>query len=124
MTELGSPEVSLSGHTPIVILTGFLGSEKTTLLSKYLGSTKIPRTAFIVNEYGAEQIDGDLVTHAGDGTVLETTTGCLCCSISGDVREASPDRRVGCDPYPGARRTRLVPFGPPQKSRGRAVQLS
>jgi len=76
---------------PIMILTGFLGSGKTSLLLEHLRKPETARTAVIVNEFGREQIDGDLVTHAGDGILLETTTGCLCCSISGDVREALID---------------------------------
>ncbi|MEM0984697.1 MAG: GTP-binding protein [Pseudomonadota bacterium] len=73
---------------PITILTGFLGSGKTRRLSEYLRSPTRKPTAVIVNEYGAEPVDGDLIIHAGDGTPVETTTGCVCCSISGDVRSA------------------------------------
>ncbi|MEM7005639.1 MAG: GTP-binding protein [Pseudomonadota bacterium] len=73
---------------PLTLLTGFLGSGKTTLLSRYLQSTNAADTAVIINEYGAVQIDGDLVTFAADTTDVRTTTGCLCCTISGDVKEA------------------------------------
>jgi G3E family GTPase len=85
-----------AGRMPIMILTGFLGSGKTSLLLEHLRKAETARNAVIVNEFGREQVDGDLVTHAGDATVLETTTGCVCCSISGDVREALVDlaRRV------------------------------
>ncbi|MEM9668657.1 MAG: GTP-binding protein [Pseudomonadota bacterium] len=80
-----------SERIPLTLLTGFLGSGKTTLLRRYLESTKAGETAVIINEYGATQIDGDLVTFAGDTTAVRTTTGCLCCTISGDVKEALLD---------------------------------
>ncbi|MEM1036442.1 MAG: GTP-binding protein [Pseudomonadota bacterium] len=73
---------------PLTILTGFLGSGKTSLLKRFLSDAQSGRTAIIVNEYGETQIDGDLITFAGDTTAVRTTTGCLCCTMSGDVKDA------------------------------------
>ena len=73
---------------PLTILTGFLGSGKTSLLKRFLSDTQSGRTAIIVNEYGETQIDGDLITFAGDTTAIRATTGCLCCTLSGDVKDA------------------------------------
>jgi len=89
--DSGSAVSPSSDRVPIMILTGFLGSGKTSILLEHLSKPESARTAVIVNEFGREQIDGDLITHAGGGIFLETTTGCLCCSISGDVREALID---------------------------------
>ncbi|MEL8055236.1 MAG: GTP-binding protein [Pseudomonadota bacterium] len=72
---------------PLTILTGFLGSGKTCLLKRFLSDAQSGRTAIIVNEYGETQIDGDLITFAGDTTAVRTTTGCLCCTMSSDAKE-------------------------------------
>jgi G3E family GTPase len=72
---------------PITVLTGFLGTGKTTRLKAYLEARTPGTVAVIINEYGSTQIDGDLVTFAGHAAALETTIGCLCCTISGDVLE-------------------------------------
>lgn len=73
---------------PVVILTGFLGSGKTTRLRQFLEHPSSPPTAVIVNEYGDQQVDGDLIEYANADSLVETTTGCVCCTISGDVRSA------------------------------------
>ncbi len=70
---------------PVTLLTGFLGAGKTSLLNRLLADPRFADTAVIVNEFGAVGIDGDLVHHA-EGTVLAVTTGCLCCTVAGDIR--------------------------------------
>ena len=67
----------------LVILCGFLGSGKTTLLLDFLGqSTGLADTAIIVNEAGAVNIDGALVTDgASDFPVALLSNGCVCCSL-------------------------------------------
>ncbi|NVJ91782.1 MAG: GTP-binding protein [Methylocystaceae bacterium] len=70
--------------TPITLLTGFLGSGKSTLLSQILQDPAFSNTAVIVNEFGEVGLDDFLVTHA-DEQVVEMTTGCLCCTVRGDV---------------------------------------
>ncbi len=69
---------------PAFVLTGFLGAGKTTLLNHMLQEPAFARTAVIVNEFGEVGIDHDLVRKSSD-QVVELTTGCLCCTISGDI---------------------------------------
>ncbi len=71
---------------PVTILTGFLGAGKTTFLNRLLAEPGFSRTAVIVNEFGEAGVDGALVTRA-DETAVEMTVGCLCCTVSGDVRQ-------------------------------------
>ena len=70
---------------PVTILTGFLGAEKTTLLNRLMTQPSFGDTAVIVNEFGEADIDGLLVNHVED-RAFASTTGCLCCTVSGDVR--------------------------------------
>lgn len=70
---------------PVTILTGFLGAGKTTLLNRLLTGPGFSDTAVIVNEFGEADLDGYLVNHAED-RAFASTTGCLCCTVSGDVR--------------------------------------
>ncbi|THD84518.1 GTP-binding protein [Aliigemmobacter aestuarii] len=70
---------------PVTILTGFLGAGKTTLLNRLMCEPGFGDTAVIVNEFGAVDIDGGLVEQAGD-RAFASSTGCLCCTVSGDVR--------------------------------------
>ncbi|HEX9857806.1 MAG TPA: GTP-binding protein, partial [Paracoccaceae bacterium] len=70
---------------PVTILTGFLGAGKTTLLNRLMATPGFGDTAVIVNEFGSVDIDGSLVEEAGD-RAFATSTGCLCCTVSGDVR--------------------------------------
>jgi G3E family GTPase len=77
-------------RTPVVLLTGFLGSGKTTLLNEWLRSPELGDAAVIVNEFGDIGIDSDLIAASDDRTV-ELTTGCLCCTVSGDLVETLRD---------------------------------
>lgn len=70
---------------PVTILTGFLGAGKTTLLNRLISQPGFGDTAVIVNEFGEAGIDGGLVTGA-DERAFAMSVGCLCCTISGDVR--------------------------------------
>ena len=75
---------------PVTILTGFLGSGKTTLLASLLKSPELARTAVIINEFGEIGIDHDLV-QAGEESFVQLETGCLCCSIRGDLEATMAD---------------------------------
>ena len=68
---------------PVMIVTGFLGSGKTTLVNHILAHQTGLRIAIMVNEFGDIAIDGDLVVGAADDMV-ELANGCLCCSINND----------------------------------------
>ena len=74
-----------SGTTPVILLTGFLGSGKTTLLNRLLADDRMAGTAVVVNEFGSISVDHDLV-HPGREGYVATSTGCLCCTASSDVR--------------------------------------
>ncbi|TPE53907.1 CobW family GTP-binding protein [Amaricoccus solimangrovi] len=77
--------VTPPARIPVTILTGFLGAGKTTMLNRLLREDGFRDTAVIVNEFGAVGIDGDLVEEA-DGRAFAETTGCLCCTVAGDIR--------------------------------------
>ena len=69
---------------PVCVLTGFLGSGKTTLLGRLLKSPAFARTAVIINEFGEIGLDHDLI-ETSDESFVTLQTGCLCCTIRGDL---------------------------------------
>jgi G3E family GTPase len=70
-----------------VVVTGFLGAGKTTLIRRFLGKPEGANTAVIVNEFGAVGIDDALVRASADETVL-LGNGCLCCTTRSDLEQA------------------------------------
>ncbi len=70
---------------PVTILTGFLGAGKTTLLNRLMTEPGFGDTAVIVNEFGEAGVDGGLMARADD-RAFAMSTGCLCCTVTGDVR--------------------------------------
>jgi G3E family GTPase len=78
------------GFTPVHLLTGFLGSGKTTLLGRMLTSPKLARTAVLINEFGEVGLDHHLVERI-DETMVLLRSGCLCCTIRGDLARAIGD---------------------------------
>ena len=77
--------------TPVTLVTGFLGSGKTTLISRLLGHPDMGETAVIVNELGEVGIDHHLLRRVDERTVL-LRSGCVCCTLRGDLagRAARP----------------------------------
>ncbi|MDB4736543.1 GTP-binding protein [Planctomycetota bacterium] len=75
--------------TPVTLISGFLGSGKTTLVQRILEESHGVRCAVIVNEFGALGVDGDLVVRreAEGSAVVELANGCICCEIQEDLRE-------------------------------------
>jgi G3E family GTPase len=71
-------------RTPVTILTGFLGSGKTTLMNRALRDPAMAHTAVVINEFGAISIDHALTTASND-TILVLENGCLCCTVFGDL---------------------------------------
>ena len=69
---------------PVTILTGFLGSGKTTVLQKILAQENYGDTAVLVNEFGEVGIDQQLVAPIAPNVVL-LDSGCLCCSVRGEL---------------------------------------
>jgi len=73
--------------TPVNVLTGFLGSGKTTLLQRMLRSPALSRTAVLINEFGEVGLDHLLVQQVDEAVVL-LESGCICCTIRGDLTQA------------------------------------
>jgi len=69
---------------PVTVLTGFLGSGKTTVLARLLRSPAFARTAVIINEFGEVGIDHELIA-ASEESFVTLETGCICCMVRGDL---------------------------------------
>ena len=76
--------------TPVNLITGFLGSGKTTLLQRLLGDPALCDTAVLINEFGEVGLDHHLLERIDDTMVL-LQSGCLCCTIRGELSEAMKD---------------------------------
>jgi G3E family GTPase len=72
---------------PFTVLTGFLGAGKTTLLNRLLEDPALAETAVIINEFGEIGLDHLLVERVDDDVVL-LSSGCLCCTMRGDLVNA------------------------------------
>ena len=79
---------------PVTLLTGFLGSGKTTVLNHVLKQPEMAATAVIVNEFGEIGIDHLLVEKASDDVGL-LNSGCLCCTVRGDIVDTLLNLSVG-----------------------------
>lgn len=75
---------------PVHVITGFLGSGKTTLLKALLAHESFGDSAILVNEFGAVGLDNQLLGNIDQETVL-LSSGCVCCSIRGELSEALQD---------------------------------
>src|SRR5829696_5258261 len=69
---------------PILLVTGFLGAGKTTVVNHLLAHAQGRRIAAVVNDFGAINIDAELIAGASDG-VVSLSNGCICCSLEGDL---------------------------------------
>jgi G3E family GTPase len=69
---------------PVLVVTGFLGAGKTTFINQLLMRSEGRRISAIVNDFGAINIDAELIADAAD-TVVGLKNGCICCSLQGDL---------------------------------------
>jgi G3E family GTPase len=69
---------------PVLLVAGFLGAGKTTVVNHLLAHAGGRRIAAVVNDFGAINIDAELVAGASDG-VVSLSNGCICCSLEGDL---------------------------------------
>lgn len=78
--------------TPVLLLTGYLGSGKTTLVNKILSNSKGIKFAVIVNDIGEVNIDASLIQQGGvvgmkDDSLVALQNGCICCTLKMDLVE-------------------------------------
>ena len=115
-------------ETPVLLLTGYLGSGKTTLVNKILTNRKGLRFAVIVNDIGEVNIDADLIEKDGvvgkrDESLMALTNGCICCTLKMDlveqINEIVSMRKFDylvieasgiCEPEPIARTICSIPY--------------
>jgi G3E family GTPase len=75
---------------PVSVLTGFLGSGKTTMLGHLLRQREFSRTAVIINEFGEIGLDHELIETSED-SIVTLATGCLCCKVRTDLSQTLQD---------------------------------
>lgn len=76
---------------PVTLLTGFLGSGKTTVLNHLIRQPEFANTLVIINEFGEIGLDHALLVHTNEEIVVEMASGCLCCTIRGDLAKTLRD---------------------------------
>jgi len=79
-----SPSTESRSRIPVTLVTGFLGSGKTTLINAALRSPELAKTVVVVNEFGEVGLDHKLFTRSSDSVVV-LENGCLCCTVRSDL---------------------------------------
>ena len=74
---------------PVTVITGFLGSGKTTLIRHLMQNPQGKRLAILVNEFGTVGVDGDILKSCADEScpaenIFELASGCICCTVADD----------------------------------------
>jgi G3E family GTPase len=87
--SLFDPDKSAT-RTPVALITGFLGSGKTTLLNRLLRDPRMARSLVLVNEFGEVGLD-HLFVQSVDGDMVLLQSGCVCCTIKGDLERTLRD---------------------------------
>jgi G3E family GTPase len=82
--DRGGPDPAPDDALPVVVLGGYLGAGKTTLVNHLLRHAAGRRIAVMVNDFGDVGIDADLIV-ARDGDVVNLAGGCVCCSVGSDL---------------------------------------
>lgn len=122
-------------ETPVLLLTGYLGSGKTTLVNRMLSNRCGIRFAVIVNDIGEVNIDADLIARDGivgqqDDSLVALQNGCICCTLKMDLVQQLVDLMEGdrfdyivieasgiCEPEPIAQTICSIPTMGPQINR-------
>src|SRR5579862_1263602 len=78
------PSADLGARIPVTLVTGFLGSGKTTLINAALRSPELAKTVIVVNEFGEVGLDQKLFAKSSDSVVV-LENGCLCCTVKSDL---------------------------------------
>lgn len=79
-----APSRAAAARLPVTLVTGFLGSGKTTLINHILSNRQGVRAAVLVNEFGDIGIDNDLIIASADD-MIELNNGCICCTTNNDL---------------------------------------
>jgi cobalamin biosynthesis protein CobW len=74
---------------PVTVVTGFLGSGKTTLIRHLISNANGKKLAVLVNEFGSEGVDGEILKSCADANcpaenIVELANGCICCTVADD----------------------------------------
>ena len=126
-----------NNNIPVLLLTGYLGSGKTTLVNRILSNRRGIKFAVIVNDIGEVNIDADLIQKGGivdkkDDSLVALQNGCICCTLKMDLIEQLSDiSRMGkfdyivieasgiCEPAPIAQTIYSIPqLGPKYETEG------
>ena len=117
----------MDNNIPVLLLTGYLGSGKTTLVNHILSNGKGIRFAVIVNDIGEVNIDADLIQKGGvvgkkDDSLVALQNGCICCTLKADLVEQIYDLMAMdrfdyivieasgiCEPAPIAQTISMIP---------------
>ena len=87
--------------TKIILLTGYLGAGKTTLVNHILSNEQGIRAAVIVNDIGEVNVDASLIADGGlsqvDGDLIPLTNGCICCTLADDLAKQLSDLAASTD---------------------------
>ncbi len=105
MTDPAAPD--LRRPIPVTVLTGFLGAGKTSLLNRLASDPALAGTAFVINEFGEVGLDHLFVSAPDEGVVL-LSSGCLCCTVRGDLVTTLEGFLRGLDNGRIERLTRIV----------------
>jgi G3E family GTPase len=81
---VANPRADAKGRIPVTLVTGFLGSGKTTLINSALRSAELAKTVVVVNEFGEVGLDHQLFASSSDSVVV-LENGCLCCTVRSDL---------------------------------------
>src|SRR5437899_10185882 len=85
----GGRRMNSLAKVPVTVVTGFLGSGKTTLIQHLLANPNGKKLAVLVNEFGSEGVDGEILKSCADANcpeenIVELANGCICCTVADD----------------------------------------